>query len=238
MATVNVTISLYDIQGERVSVKLASNSNDLFDLTVLRTEESDYGNERVENVVAPNASNAQEMGVETGFIETFGNVQRAFYQAFASPDSENPNVEYASEDLVCRADNGIIVIQEEEYDVINFLNNRTNYPNLINYPSISLGAKTVGENGCLTVGLPSESNYDAIIGNVDYRYCNVVYRLGAEWYIQTLLLNPHRSNVFRVGFKAFTYTGEGGSGDTSLGEGSTIDALYLCFANNTLISIL
>lgn len=223
---VNVTLSLYQVDGVELSIQLAQTpaTNDTFLLYYTITEGSN-NSQAIEHQILENARE-----IETTSIQTFGTVSRANYYMYVRP--ENSEVEYESNDLICRADNGVIVVISEEGNVVDFLRNHTNWGDVSNSEIFVHENVTLNQNSCATLA----QNDESVLNNPSSLYCNIIYYAteAGQWYIQDILLNPYQSNLFSVGFKAFTNTGENGQGDTWFPANSRLEKVYLAFTTRSL----
>jgi hypothetical protein len=245
MPTIDVNLSLYNINGPQVSIEMtenpASDASFLLNHVITPSPENNaraiQGEEmevEQDNVDALVRKNVFTQSIE-GSITTFGNTPTAFYYIYATAEDESTN--FTTEDLICRADNGIIVIGSDEVDIMKFLENHTTYEQRESTQIWHAHNVIVSQNSCITVGGMKNSD---IAGNPLYRYCNILYSLSDEnsqgWIIQNIALNPAQNKKFKVGMKAYYYTDNEGN-DLYLPANSSLNEVYVFCSYNALQAI-
>lgn len=169
-----------------------------FDEVILTIEQL-YGT----NSATPTITNTRktlEGGIEIEEYIIAGN-PTAYYQAMLSATDEgNP---YWGTPLICRADNGMIVVIE---DNTQFENNLDSFIGSSLATPIFLENLSMNNNGCTTLDIYC----DATLPAATPLYCNLMYYIPSEgsspnttWISQSFPLERFDFNHFRLGFKAF-----------------------------------
>jgi hypothetical protein len=245
MPTIDVNLSLYNIDGPQVSIEMTENpayqANFVLNHVITESPENNaraiQGEEmevEQDNLNALVRKNVFSQKVAAS-ITTFGDTPTAFYYVYVTP--ENESTQFTTEDLICRADNGIIVIGSDEVDIMKFLENHTTYEQRESTQIWQAHNVIVSQNSCITVGGMNNSD---IAGNPRYRYCNILYSLSDEnsngWIIQNIALNPDQDKKFKVGMKAYYYTDNEGN-DLYLPANSSLNEVYIFCSYNALQAI-
>jgi len=219
MPTVEISLSLHSIDKQKVSISVneTPESNSPFIVNVC------------ENNGAPRTTT-----IHSSTNVNFADGSAAFYYVYITGTNNSPD--FTANDIICRSDNGIIVIGADEVEILTFLEQHTNYAEIMASHVHRFFDIVLSENSCFT--LSGLDNAD-IAGSSNYRYCCLIYNLIAEgssqWIIQNFELNPTQNQAFSVGAKAFTSTTE--SGDQWLSGGETLDTVYVFYSYNALAAI-
>ncbi len=128
--------------------------------------------------------------------------------------------------LVCRADNGVVVIVEDELGI--YTNRDLLIANSVVAP-IYIERLTANENGCITLDVFCETS----LPSSNSLYCNVMYYIPSvqpdNWLAQSFPIKLLSTNHFRIGFKTFYNSfvaGNSASEDFYTGE---IQDIWICF---------